>query len=207
MDAFHIEDLKKASLKMTGSKRRAFQAEISLKYCMGSPRQTEKIFGWNRNTVELGLNEKQIGIICLGAKKACCGNKLWEEKHPEVAAVLFFITRHTTANITLWSDIGESCNSIGTEPSLWIVFVRQSKIGITRNRLLASRATKTDQRCIFGTNGHVDDNQETAFPIRVDLRRLAEKNIPACLSFHPSSTLGVSTHSPTMRKKARLEYE
>ncbi|WP_155312424.1 ISAzo13-like element transposase-related protein [Desulfosarcina ovata] len=37
----------------------------------------------------MGLNEKRTGIICLGAKKACCGNKIWEEKHPEVAAVLF----------------------------------------------------------------------------------------------------------------------
>ncbi len=41
----------------------------------------------------------------------------------------------------------------------------------------------------------------------VSLRRFLSKNIPACLSFHPSFALGFSTHSPTMREKARLEYE
>ncbi|MCP3966115.1 MAG: transposase [Lentisphaerae bacterium] len=74
---------------MTGTKRRAFQAEMSLKYCRGIPRQTEEIFGWNRNSVELGLHEKRTGITCLGAHKAFCGNKRWEEKNPDVAAVLF----------------------------------------------------------------------------------------------------------------------
>lgn len=89
LDASHIDDLRKAASRMKGAERRVFQAEMSLKYCRGIPRQTEKIFGWNRNSVELGLHEKRTGITCLGAHKACCGNKLWEERHPEVAAVLF----------------------------------------------------------------------------------------------------------------------
>jgi len=84
----HIEDLKFASTKIRGSERRAFQAEMSIKYCGGNPRKTETIFGWNRNTVEIGLHEKRTGITCLGAQKANCGNKLWEEKHPEAAAFL-----------------------------------------------------------------------------------------------------------------------
>lgn len=96
LDASHIDDLKKAASKMTGAKRRAFQAEMSLKYCRGIPRQTEKIFGWNRNTVELGLHEKRTGINCLSAHKACCGNKLWEERYPEVAAVLFELAESHT---------------------------------------------------------------------------------------------------------------
>ncbi len=37
----------------------------------------------------LGLHEKRTGFTCLGPHKACCGNKLWEEKHPEAAAFLF----------------------------------------------------------------------------------------------------------------------
>ncbi len=87
--ASHIADLKKAASKMTGPKRRAFQAEMSLKHSRGISRQTEKIFGWNRHSVQLGLHEKRTGITCLGAHKSCCGNKIWEEKHPEGAAVLF----------------------------------------------------------------------------------------------------------------------
>lgn len=88
LDPSHLEDLKNASKKMLGTERRAFQAEISIKYCGGSPRKTERVFGWNRNNVELGLHEKRTGVICLGAHKANCGNKLWEIKHPEPAAFL-----------------------------------------------------------------------------------------------------------------------
>lgn len=76
---------------MLGEKRRSFQAEISIKYCNGKSRQTEEMFGWNRNSVEQGLHERRTGIICLGAQKGCCGNKLWEEKHPEVADALWEI--------------------------------------------------------------------------------------------------------------------
>lgn len=94
LDESHIEDIKKATPKMAGANRRSFQAEMTLKYCQGSPRQAEKIFGWNRNTVELGLHEKRTGIICLGAQKACCGDKLWEEKQPEAAAVLFELAEY-----------------------------------------------------------------------------------------------------------------
>jgi hypothetical protein len=85
----HIEDLKLAASKMPIEKRRSFQAEIALKHCEGSPRKAENMFGWNRNAVELGLHEKRTGIICLGAQKAFCGNKLWEQKHPQAAAALW----------------------------------------------------------------------------------------------------------------------
>jgi hypothetical protein len=74
---------------MMGDKRRSFQAEISIKYCNGKARQTEEMFGWNRNSVKQGLHERRTGIICLGAQKGCCGNKLWEEKYPEVAEALW----------------------------------------------------------------------------------------------------------------------
>lgn len=85
----HVEDLKMASSKMTGERRRSFQAAMALKYCGGSTRQAEVVFGWSRHTVELGLHERRTGIICLGAQEACCGNKLWEERHPELARVLW----------------------------------------------------------------------------------------------------------------------
>ena len=38
------------------------------------------------------------------------------------------------------------------------------------------------------------------------LRRFPSKNIPACLSFHPSSALTFSAHRTTMHEKIRLEY-
>lgn len=84
----HLEDLKLAASKMKGPERRAFCAEMVLKYCRGIPRRGEKRFGWNRHTITLGLHEKRSGMICLGAQEAFCGNKAWEEKHPEIAAAL-----------------------------------------------------------------------------------------------------------------------
>ncbi|MBF0235310.1 MAG: ISAzo13 family transposase [Desulfamplus sp.] len=91
LDASIIDDLKKASSYILGDKRRLFQAEMTLKYCDGRPRLAETVFGWNRNTVELGLHEKRTGIICLGAQKACCGIQLWEDDNPEIASVLWDI--------------------------------------------------------------------------------------------------------------------
>jgi hypothetical protein len=89
--ASQIEDLKLASTKMFGVERRAFQAAMTLKYCRGKARLAERLFGWGRETVQLGLNEQRSGIICLGAQSAYGGDKLWEEKHPEVAQALWVL--------------------------------------------------------------------------------------------------------------------
>lgn len=83
-----IADLRLAAAKMTGPKRRAFEAEMTLKYCEGDPLRAETIFGWSRRTVAIGLAERRTGIVCLGAQSACSGRKRWEETHPEVAAAL-----------------------------------------------------------------------------------------------------------------------
>lgn len=76
---------------MTGAERRSFQAAMALKYWGGSARQTERVFGWNRDTVELGLNERRTGVRCLGAQSAYCGSRAWEEKHPDVAEALWVL--------------------------------------------------------------------------------------------------------------------
>ena len=89
LDASHLEDLRQAASKMPYAERRSFQAAMALKYCGGSARLAETVFGRNRDAVELGLHERRSGVVCLGAQKARCGNKLWEEKHPEVADALW----------------------------------------------------------------------------------------------------------------------
>ena len=89
LSASQIEDLKLASAKLLGAERRSFQAAMALKYCGGSARQAERVFGWGRDTVQLGLHELRTDVVCMGAQAAYCGNLLWEERHPEVAAALF----------------------------------------------------------------------------------------------------------------------
>ena len=88
LTAGQVEDLRLAVSKMHGAERRAFQAEMTLKYCQGQARQAETLFGWGRHTVEVGLAEKRTGLICLGAQSAFAGNQRWEARHPEIAAVL-----------------------------------------------------------------------------------------------------------------------
>jgi hypothetical protein len=83
-----IEDLQLAASKLLGATRRSFQAEMCLKYCGGSGRLAETIFGWGRNNVELGLAEKRTGITCIGGQAAFAGNKSWQERYPEAAASL-----------------------------------------------------------------------------------------------------------------------
>jgi hypothetical protein len=84
-----IEDLRLASSKMSGVERRSFQAAMALKYCGGDARQAERVFGWGRHTVQLGLHERRTGVICLGAQAAFCGSRLREEQHPDIAQVLW----------------------------------------------------------------------------------------------------------------------
>jgi len=83
-----IADLRLAASKMTGMKRRAFEAEMTLKYCDGNPLQAETTFGWSRRTVALGLAERRTGIMGLGAPSAFSGRKRWEDTHPQVAEAL-----------------------------------------------------------------------------------------------------------------------
>jgi len=83
-----IADLRLAASKMTGPTRRAFQAEMALKYCGGKPLLAATIFGWGRHTVAVGLAERRTGMLCLGAQSAFSGRKRWEDTQPEAAAAL-----------------------------------------------------------------------------------------------------------------------
>ena len=56
LEAEHLEDIRLAASKMTGARRRAFQAEMALKYSSGSARRAEEVFGWSRQAVQLGLH-------------------------------------------------------------------------------------------------------------------------------------------------------
>lgn len=85
----HIEDIKLAASKMARVERRAFQAQMAVKYCAASPRRAEAMFCWSREAVALGLHERRTGIICLSAQSAFSGRPLWEDKYPEVAAALW----------------------------------------------------------------------------------------------------------------------
>jgi len=83
-----IADLRLAASQMSVPKRRAFEAEMAVKYCGGNPLLAETLFGWGRQTVALGLAERQSGLICPGAQSAFSGRKRWEDQSQQAAAAL-----------------------------------------------------------------------------------------------------------------------
>lgn len=80
-----IASFKDAARKLTGPKRRAFEAQVTLDYLGGNIWKAEKVFGWSHKTVELGLNELRTGITCLDNFSAR-GNRKTEAKSPELEA-------------------------------------------------------------------------------------------------------------------------
>ena len=81
----HIITIKDAAEKLTGSKKRAFQAKVAIDYLDSKPRLAETIFGWSRETVQLGLHEQRTGIVCVENFNAR-GNKKFEDKIPQLEA-------------------------------------------------------------------------------------------------------------------------
>ena len=56
---------KDISRKLTGYHKRDFIGQVTEDYFDGSARKTETVMGWNRRSVQLGLNERRTGIICV----------------------------------------------------------------------------------------------------------------------------------------------
>jgi len=83
LDNVTKEIIKDACKRMSGFKKRQYQAEISLKYFDGNARKTEQEMGWGRQPVEKGLGELRTGIRCIDNHKQC-GRTRTEDKCPEL---------------------------------------------------------------------------------------------------------------------------
>jgi len=57
--------IKDACKRLTGHKRRAYQADIAMEYFDGSPYKAGREMGWGRECVTKGLKEAQTGIRCV----------------------------------------------------------------------------------------------------------------------------------------------
>src|SRR3954447_13355204 len=80
-----IASFKDAARKLTGAKRRAFEAQVTLDYLGGSVWKAERAFGWSHHTVARGLNQLRTGITCRDNFSAR-GNRKTEAKSPELEA-------------------------------------------------------------------------------------------------------------------------
>jgi hypothetical protein len=74
---------KDAAKKLTGNRKRDFMAKVTEDYFEGSARKAETILGWNRHSVQLGLQERRTGIICVDNYRAR-GRHKSEEKLPNL---------------------------------------------------------------------------------------------------------------------------
>lgn len=83
LSAQYIKTIKDAAKKLTGQKKRAFQAQVAIDYLGSKAYMAERTFGWDRHSVKLGLNELRTGIVCVDNFKAR-GNKKTEEKIPQL---------------------------------------------------------------------------------------------------------------------------
>jgi hypothetical protein len=73
--------IKNACKRLTGFKRRAYQAEITMEFFNGNSYKAEREMGWGRECVEKGLKESQSGIRCMDNYKGR-GRKKTEDKIP-----------------------------------------------------------------------------------------------------------------------------
>ena len=55
--------IRSGASRLTGYQRRSFQAEVAVELCGGNARQAERRFGWGRETVEKGLQERHSSLI------------------------------------------------------------------------------------------------------------------------------------------------
>ena len=77
-----IDTIRNASERMAGSNRRAFQAEVSMRYLGGAERATETVFGWSRHTVAKGILEQQTGNVIPDQRRS--GRPRTEEASPQL---------------------------------------------------------------------------------------------------------------------------
>jgi hypothetical protein len=106
LTASQIDDLRLAARQMKGVSRRRFQAEMTLKYCGGSARKGEAVFGWKRSSIATGLGEKRSGLACVGAQGVFSGIQCWETREVEAAEVLRqFAEAHRQQDPTFSSTI------------------------------------------------------------------------------------------------------
>ena len=68
-----------AARALTGHKKRAYIARVSMDYFDGKARRTEQVMGWGREAIETGINEMRSGIRCLDYYSGR-GNKRTEAK-------------------------------------------------------------------------------------------------------------------------------
>lgn len=99
------EIIKDAAKRLTGFKRREYQAKITSDYFGGSARKAEREMGWGRECVEKGLKEIKTGIRCADNYQGR-GEKRTEDKIPGLSEdIKSLAERETQADPAMKSSL------------------------------------------------------------------------------------------------------
>ncbi len=174
--------IKDACKRLTGFKRREYQATIALEYFEGNGRKTERDMGWGRNSVETGIGELKTGIRCLDDFKGR-GRKRTEDKiaglEKDVRAIAEPCTQADPAvksTLTYTRLTGESLKKSLVEdkgyaekqmPSTNTFRKMLDRLGYNRKRVLKSKPLKKPAQVdeifdnVHEVNRESDENPES----------------------------------------------
>lgn len=81
--------------------RRGAMGDVAVSLLNGKPRVAQTVFGWNRNTVEVGINELQTGIVCIDDISKRVKPKT-EDKYPKLLTDIQAIMEpHSESDLSL----------------------------------------------------------------------------------------------------------
>jgi hypothetical protein len=149
--------IKAAAQKLTGFKRRAFEAQITQEHLGGSARRAETLLGWSRRTVTLGLHERRTQIRCV-ERFADRGRRRAEVEDPSLAEAIhrlaqphsqvdpqfkspFLYTRMTAAALrqALVEEAGYAASAL---PSVRTISAIMNRLGYRLRSVQKSRPAK-----------------------------------------------------------------
>lgn len=95
-----------AASQMRGTVRRQFLGEVCLELCEGSARQAEYRFGWGRNTISQGIEERTLDAEELATRKSKnAGKQRSEDRNPQLAIdIRLIVEPHTHTDPELKTD-------------------------------------------------------------------------------------------------------
>lgn len=85
VESVQVELLQLAARQLTGERKRAFIAEVTVRLCDGKVRQAEDWFGWNRACIRRGLAERESGEVIPGNYEHT-GRQRFEDRNARFAA-------------------------------------------------------------------------------------------------------------------------
>jgi hypothetical protein len=174
--------IKDACKRLTGFKKREYQASIASEYFEGSARKAERSMGWGRQSIETGLGEAKTGIRCLDNFKGR-GRKRTEDKIEGLEEdVLAIAEWHTLADPAVKSSLtytrltGESLKKALVEdkgyaeeklPSTNTLRSMLNRMGFNRKRVQKAKPLKKIAQVgeifdnVHAANRESDENPES----------------------------------------------